>query len=64
MRRKRRYTSPECATYEMESVGPLALSEQLPDGGGDGGDGEDGDGEYVGPLGYAGPTSGGGAPRA
>ena len=53
MYKKKKYTSPECATYEMETILPLALSETLPDGGG--GDGEDE--EYDGPLGFAAPTS-------
>ena len=53
MYRKKRYTSPECATYEMETVLPLAISEPLPDGGG----GEGDYGDYYGPLGFAAPTT-------
>ena len=55
MYRKKKYTSPECATYEMETILPLALSEPLPGGGG--GEGGDGDEDYDGPLGFAAPTS-------
>ena len=61
--KKKKYTSPECATHEMETIMPLALSEQLPEGG-DGEGGEEGDGEYVGPLGCTTPTFSDGTPRA